>query len=332
MKLLQSCAVLFLVVALVVPDSVVAQGFGVGGVEPLTVTINPQYPRPYDTVTITPRSTLIDLAAARVVVSVNGEIIEDGSGSRSVQTRVGAAGSRSVIRVTATEASGQVYAKELIITPADVALIIDAASTAHPFYEGALLVAPEGRVRVIAIPDLRTTAGATIPPQSLVYTWKSGDRILLEHSGIGRSVLDATAPVRHRDAKITVTVSAQDKSVSASAVTTVSPVDPFVRIYTSSPLLGPSFETALGESVTMEGEEDTFRAVPYFFRAYPELAWSVNGVAGEKEDSLTVRITEPGRGAARIEVSALGEGILQNAQAFFTLNFGSDGGTGIFGL
>ncbi|MBY0110905.1 hypothetical protein K2Y00_02790 [Patescibacteria group bacterium] len=332
MKLLQSFLALFLLVALVVPASLFAQGFSAGGVEPLTVTLNPQYPRPFDTVTITPRSNLIDLAAARVVVSVNGEIIEDGSGSRSVQTRVGAAGTRSVIRVTATEASGQVYAKEMVVTPADVALIIDAASTAHPFYEGARLVAPEGRVRVIAIPDLRTSAGATIPPQSLVYTWKNGDRVLLEHSGIGRSVLDATAPVRHRDAKITVTVSTQDKAVSASAVTTVSPVDPFVRVYTSSPLLGPSFENALSQSVTMEGDEDTFRAVPYFFRTTPEMAWSVNGVAGEKDDTLTVRITEPGRGTARIEVSALGGGVFQNAQAFFTLSFGSDGGTGIFGL
>ena len=317
-----------------VPAPLVAQfdSLSSAAAAPLTVTINPQYPRPFDTITISPRSNLIDLAAARVVVSVDGEVIEDGSGSFSTSARVGAAGSRSVVRVTATDASGQTYAQEVVIRPADVSLIIDASSTAHPFYDGGALVAPEGRVRLVAVPDIRTAANTVVPPQSLVYTWKNGDRTLLAQSGIGRSVLDASAPVRHRDANITVTVSTQDKSIAASANVIVTPVDPIIVVYPTSPLLGPLYEQALRASYTMFGEEATFKAVPYFFREMPSLAWTVNGTSRGDTEDLTVRITEPGRGTARITVTGNGGNIFQNAEDAFSLSFGSERGLGIFGL
>lgn len=315
-----------LVLALAVSLALPSYAQQLPGVDPLTVTITPQYPRPYEIITIQPGSTLIDLSSSNVTISVNGTIIEEGSGTRPVTAQLGAAGSRSVVRVTAKAANGQTYSKEITLRPADVSLVIEPVTTAHPFYDGAKLVAPEGRVRIVALPEF-----AGVSPANLVYTWKNGDRILQNQSGIGKSVLEAVAPVRYRDARITVTVSTQDRSQVGSAVVTVSPIDPILRVYRTGPLLGPSYETAITNNYTMPGTEDSFRVVPYFFASAPAIAWTVNGTGGEKKQDLTVRITEQGRGTARVSVSAKGASVFQSADQAFSLTFGAER-TGIFGF
>jgi len=300
--------------------------------DPLTISIDPQYPRPYEAVTVTPQSTLIDLSAASVSVSVNGEVVERGSGSAPVQVQAGAAGARTTITVTAVASDGQTYTKQLVIRPADVALIVEPAATAHPFYRGASLVASEGLVRLVALPDLRTTAGAAIPASSLVYTWKNGDQILQASSGIGKSVLAATAPVRFRDATISVTVSSVDNSIVAQASTLISPVAPVVRIYQNDPLLGPLFNYALPKTISMSDEEETFRAVPYYFSGIPSLDWNMNGVQSQSGKDITVRSNGSGKGTAVVGFTAKQAQTNQLADTSMTIKFGEQKSLGIFGL
>ncbi|MEK7510610.1 MAG: hypothetical protein AAB582_00005, partial [Patescibacteria group bacterium] len=109
---------LIALLALFIPQISQAQ---IGGAETLGVVVTPQYPRPYQTVSVRPESTLIDLAASQVTVSANGTVVSRGSGSTPVNVTVGAAGSLTTIRVTATS-NGQTYSKEVRIRPAEVSL------------------------------------------------------------------------------------------------------------------------------------------------------------------------------------------------------------------
>lgn len=297
---------------------------------PVTISLSPQYPRPNQTVSITPRSTLLNLTSSKVVVSVNGTVIEEGTGVLTAYTRAGAAGVRSTIRVSVT-ANGQTYTAETSIRPADVSLIVEPISTTHPFYKGGSLVASEGRVRLIAIPDIRTSAGA-VAAENLVYTWRLGNQVLESASGIGRSSLTATAPVRYRDANVSVTVATQDSSVVAQASTVIAPSDPLIRIYRNDPLLGPLFDRAFSGSFTMAGDEDSFRMVPYYFASRPALSWTVNSVASGGDDDITVRATGSGRGSALLSATARLESTFQNAATTLNVRFGQEGGLGIFGL
>lgn len=301
-----------------------------GGADPLTISVNPQYPRPYETITITPGSTLLTLAEDSVVVSVNGTVISNGSGGRSVTYRVGGPGSAAVIKVTAIE-SGTTYTDSLTVTPADVALITEALSSSHPLYAGASLPAPEGKIRIVALPDLRTSKGARIPASSLSYTWKVGDRLLTEQSGIGRSVLIANAPVRYRDASVSVVVSTSDESVVANAVTTVTPTGPLAYAYRDDPLLGPDFANAILAPFTMSDEEETFRAVAYHFAGAPTYTWTLNGASASSERDITVRTSKGSSGNAALAVEAVGQGT-EVANTSFTVNFSAAKSIGIFGL
>lgn len=295
--------------------------------EPLTISINPQYPRPYDQVTVTVGSNLVNLSASAITISLNGQVVSEGA--RSAVIRVGGAGETTTIRATATT-NGQTHSAVRAIRPAEVSLVLEPSTSAHPFYEGGKLVAPETRVRIVALADLRTSTGARIAPSQLAYTWKLGDKVLNEQSGLGKSVLDATAPVRYRDAQVSVTVATQDNSQSARSSIFVSPTTPLVRIYATDPLSGTDFAHAISGTYALTSSEDSFLAVPYFFKGTPSVAWTLNGTVSSREDTITVRTTGNQTGTALVSAS-VSDGAFEMGEARFTLQFGNTS-TNFFGF
>ena len=73
--------------------------------------------------------------------------------------------------------------------------------------------------KTVALADFQSAPGTRLPASSLVYTWRLGNRVLTDSSGIGKSTLLATAPVRYRNADITVTVTSPDNSLVGEAAT-----------------------------------------------------------------------------------------------------------------
>jgi hypothetical protein len=299
--------------------------------DPLTVSISPEYPKPYDTVTVTPSSTLIDLSSATIKVSVNGKLVSSFSGAEGTTVTVGAPGVKTTVTVTATT-GGKTYRKTLVIATGDVALVVEPLSTAHPLYKGALLLAPQGRVRVIAIADLRNSSGVRLNPAGLVYTWRLGSQILEADSGIEKSVLTAVAPQRYRDAQISVTVTTSDGAVVAKETTLLQPTDPIVRIYRTDPLLGTDFTHALMGTYSLTQNEESFRGVPYFFGAVPTFSWIVGGQGSGTSDEVTVRTSGGGAGKSSLSLSARLNETHQSVTNTLSLSFGNLKSTNIFGF
>lgn len=298
--------------------------------DPLSVSISPDFPRPYQVITVTPSSTLLDLSASTVVISVNGKEVERGSGAQSVPVSVGGPGQATTIDVSVS-AGGQTYKREVVVRPADVSLVVEPISTTHPFYEGASLVASEGRVRVIALADLRSSPTNRLNPANLTYEWKFGDKQLAEQSGIGKNVLSATAPIQYRDAQVSVTVSTADGSIVAGASTVISPMNPIVRIYPSDPLLGPLFNRALSGSFQMQGAEMSFRAVPYYFGNAPSLTWTLDSTPEGNSSDITVRANGNGTGRSTLGVAANDAAEHQTVNTSLSVLFGKVS-TNIFGF
>ena len=107
----------------------VAEAQMLPGTDPLGVTVSPQYPRPYQTVTVAPRSTLLDLSSSKVTVSVNGTNVYSGSGTQPTSVRAGALGERTTIVVSVTDPSGKTYSKTQVLRPAEVSLVTEPVST-----------------------------------------------------------------------------------------------------------------------------------------------------------------------------------------------------------
>jgi ribosomal protein L31 len=308
-----------------------AQTLGSCSVQAITLDVSPLYPAPYQNITLTPSSTTFDIAGATVSITVNGTSFYKGSGGNPVTIPMGGPGSATKIKVTATSA-GQTYSQSITLRPAEVALIVEPVSTTHPFYLGTGLVGSEGSIRLVAIPDLRTSAGKSLDPATLEYTWKLGDQVLENDSGVGKSVLVATAPQRYRDADVSVLVQNSDGSLLAQAATSISPVDPVALVYLNDPLLGPLFDNALTGTFSMSDAEDTYRGVPYYFSETPTLNWTVNGVDSSTDKDLTVRSTGSGTGSAILSFSASQNDTSQSTNATLNVNFGQAKSLGFFGL
>lgn len=299
--------------------------------EPLSVVVSPQYPRPYETVLITPRSTQLSLSSAEVVITANGVVVERGSGERTAAVKLGGPGTSTTVLVTAT-LNGSVYTAETIIRPADVALVLEPLTTSHPLYEGGALVAAQGPVRLVAVADLRNTSGARISSGSLTYTWRLGNKILTEESGLGRSALVATAPARFRDADVSVTVATADERLVGYAETTVSPASPSVRAYRTDPLLGVDLAHALSGTFAIRGEEESFTAIPFNFAVIPQIRWTLNGSSAGSDPLLTVRTDDDASGRATVQYSASLDAVSgSSATGAFTLTFGGARNS-LFGL
>lgn len=297
--------------------------------ENLTLLITPEYPRPYDTISITPKSNQINLSASEVVVYENGKVIEKGSGERRTYVTLGGPGSQTTIRVTATS-EGQTYEVEVRLRPADVSLVIEPTTTTHPLYRGSALPVAEGPLRIVALADFRNSSGTRVPSGALSYTWRLGNKILTQESGLGRSVLTATAPVQFRDADVSVTVSTSDDSMTAQASVEVTPTSPVAYVYRADPLLGIDIAHRLSGSFPMLSEEETFEVVPFYFSGPPSISWTLNQNPAGTQNSLTVRTENSGSGTALAGFVATGpQG--ESAQGSFGLTFNNQS-AGIFGF
>ncbi|HEX7651271.1 MAG TPA: hypothetical protein VF439_00955 [Candidatus Paceibacterota bacterium] len=299
------------------------------GADPLTLDASPAYPHPYETVTITPSSSILNLSASTLTYTVNGKAAGKVSGGSSFTVQMDAAGAATTIGVTITGPDGTTQSS-LVLRPSDVELIAEPQTTTHPLYPGAALVASQSTVRLVALADLRGASGR-LDPKSLIYDWKLGDQELAAQSGAGQSVLMVTAPMRYRDADVSVTVSDAADTVVGSASVALAPVDPSVRIYENDPLLGPRFDTALSGTFTMDDTEASFLAVPYFFSKAPGIAWSISGTPSGQGPVVTVKSSGSGRGSASIAAAATGASALETAAANLIISFTGTQPSGGFG-
>jgi hypothetical protein len=295
------------------------------------IKIYPTYPRPYDVVNIAPNSTLINMSASTVTLSSSGKVIAKGTGTQRYDVQLGGPGSANSITVTVAGPSGT-FSKNLTIRPSDVSLIAEPATTVHPLYQGSPLVGSQSSVHLIALADLRLASGR-IDPNTLVYNWMLGTQQLQPQSGIGKSTLTVVAPIRYRDATVSVVVTNQAGNVVGKASLTLTPANPLVRIYENDPLSGPRYEKALSDTFTMKDTESSFLAVPYFFSKSPAIAWTIGGNAAAQGPVVTVQSSGRGSGVASIQAKIAGSSLLEQGVAALQVAFtGTKSGGGIFGL
>ena len=302
------------------------------GADPLTVDASPQYPAPYQSVTLSPSSSVFDIAASTITVTLNGKSLYSGTGGSSITVPMGGPGTIADVKVTISGDGQSPATQELVFHPETVALVVEPVSSTHPFYEGSGLVTSEGRVRIVAVPDLRSSPTHALNPPTLVYTWSLGNQELNADSGTGKSVLDASAPQQYRDADVSVIVSSPDGIEIGQADTTISPVDPITHVYEIDPLLGPLYDNALSGTITMTDAEDTFRGVPYYFSETPAVSWGVNGNQSGITNDITVRAAGSGQGSAVLNFSAVESDTSLSSDSTVSVNFGQKPSAGIFGL
>jgi hypothetical protein len=302
----------------------------------LEIQIVPQFPSAYETVDLSVNSFAIDLNRSRVEWYVDNELQKSGIDETDFQFQIGPSGSVARVKVVVIPVSGSRISRSTVVRPANVDIVWEAHSYTPPFYKGKALAPSRGFVIFSAIPELVTEKGVTLSPENIIYTWRESGITLGNASGYGKQsiVLEGEA-VSLQPMSISVTATSFDGALEAHKSVQVRISDPEIVFYEKHPLEGILYEHALSDTATLEGEEITLRAEPYFFslddmaEEQLEYVWRVNDKTvlpvGQKVNEITLRREGGETGTANVSLYIENNNldkILQEAATTLLINLG----------
>lgn len=295
----------------------------------VSFSVSPDLPRPGQTVEITAESSSLDLQRAEVTWRVDGSVVQQDIGANTYTLTAGELGSEQRISITAHTEERQISGTHTL-RPTRVSIGWEGETYTHPFYKGAALHTPGSEVTLVAFPEFVRPDGTRIDPDNLVYTWRRDNTVLGGQSGFGAQSITLENPGVLRDLNIRVDVSTQDEILRGRTSVTIPVSQPELRFYTVHPLLGTQFNQAHDTDISIDSDELTLTAVPYFMSvnepATSDLsyAWSVNDESvsvGEQQNVLTLRPQGSGGSAAvSLEINHASR-MLQNIQRELTVTF-----------
>ena len=242
----------------------------------ISVNIAPPNPAPYENVAITLSSFVDNLDSVLISWSVNGKTVSEGIGKKSFSaTAPGAGGETKVVAL--------VYLPEgttdttILIKPSVMVLLWQANdSYVPPFYRGKALPSPDSEVKVVAIPEIRTSSG-NVSPKNMTYYWKKDYTNSVDGSGYGKNSFLFTNDYLEDANNISVTASTVDQKYSSEAGIDIAMAEPKILFYKNDSILGTLWDRILPDTYKIQGPE-IVEAAPYFISPKelqnPALIWS----------------------------------------------------------
>ncbi len=324
------------ILVLIIPLSASAQSIQsfenpLGSSDTFSVSVSPQYPKPFGQVTLSFLSAILNLANATLKVSVNSKQIYKGN----VQSiNVNLEGIGKPVSITAIiYSSGIFYKKSVLVQPEDVSMVVEPLSLTPPLYKGGAITPLGGNVRAVVIANLRKANGVQLNPSTLSYSWVVDGVRIANSSGIGRNTILVASPLQYRDRSISVTVQSQDGTLVGGDSSVFYANKPTIRIYKKDPLLGIRFDQALYGTFVVGNTESSLYAVPFFMplTTKPLIEWFLDGSKAQQGNTITLRPTGRGKGLASLSLTASTNTNISTS-ANLSLSFGSTQQTNFFGL
>lgn len=294
----------------------------------LGVDIVPQYPNPYQKVSVSLSLYTEDLNSADISWYKNGKLDGQGKGKTTYTFATGAAGDETKIEARIKLLSGISFSKSFNINPAGVDLVWEANSYVPPFYKGKALHPRQGSLKIVATPNF-VKNGKRISAGNLIYKWSNGVNVYQSQSGYGKNVVTIDGSLLGKEEQIEILVTDPVNNLVAHGLLNISPVDPEIVFYENSPYYGHLFDTAVNEKLDLKSAETQIMAAPYFFSNEEDglltYKWrlnntSISSLSGSRTAIFKKPEGESGQSVISLEIENL-DRILQQADANMTINF-----------
>jgi hypothetical protein len=300
-----------------------------GGIE---LSASSQNPVPGQTITITANNFSADINSSKVTWTVNGKIIESGTGLSTLDIVAPAAGKTLAVKATMTTTDGISYSNTYTVRSGSVDMILETNGYVPPLFKGKLTPVYQNEVRIIAIPHLADSTGREYDPTTLIYIWKKDGSSIQEQSGYGKQSISLLGDIVPRAYDVSVTISTKDGSVQAQGIINVSFQSPTVNFYVNDQLYGPLFNIVAGDTVHIGSQKETdVLAVPYGFTkpvgsvGNLVFTWLINNIEHPElssSDSIILRAPDNTTGSSDVSLSLHNnDQILQSANGDFSAIF-----------
>ncbi len=272
------------------------------------VNITPPNPAPGENTTITLKSYVNNLDTVLISWLMDGKTLSSGIGKKSFSITAPGAGKEAIVTARVSLADGARDTK-ISIRPAVMVLLWQANdSYVPPFYKGKALPSADSEIKMVAMPEIRTSAGI-VPPQELVYYWENNYTNEVAGSGYGKNFFIFRNDYLEDSDSISVTASTLDKSFSSNSTANIAPTQPKILFYRNDPDFGTVWQNSL-KSPHRIGAEEIIEAAPYFISPSeiqtPALnwKWSINDnpikITGQKKNILPLLVETGLHGTSKL--------------------------------
>lgn len=248
----------------------------------LSVKVSPENPAPLETIRVTIESYISDLDKATITWSINGKIVDSGTGKRTFSFQNGPSGKITRLSVTIVTNNGERIIKELSWNPVALTILWQADTYTPPFYRGKALLTPQANIHVVALPDNSSGANA-LSGGKFAYVWQKDGSTVAGASGYGKNLFSFVGPKPYDKISVKVLASSVDDAIKSEKRIDLPVTQPFILFYESTPLLGVWYNHPMNSDFTLTKKEFSLSAEPYFFSNDDSDApilkydWSLNG-------------------------------------------------------
>lgn len=260
----------------------------------ISVNTSPENPAPGETVTISVSSFAHNLDTVFISWFVNGVASGGGTGRKSFSVTAPNPGVEMVVTARIGLPDGVVEARASI-RPSTMVLLWEATdSYVPPFYRGKALPTLGSRIKVVAMPEIKS-GNSFLNPKGLTYEWRKDYSAELPASGYGKNWYSYVQDYLENASVVGVTATNTTGNLSSTGNIQVAAYAPEIVFYKKDKDYGTLWEKALGSGHRVAGEE-MIVAAPYFISPKdirrPELVWywGINGARTIVEDLLRQNI------------------------------------------
>lgn len=217
----------------------------------------PHYPAPFEEFSLELSLPDVSFSGATIKWYIDG--VEDATARNKRQHALvaGALGEAMDIKVVVTKQDGTSKNLTRTIVPVQIDIVLEALTTVPDFYKGRALPAQNTTARAVAV----ISTGKSLERAGLTYEWRLNGSILEIGAIQGLQAVEFPLPIG-REHYLEVTISNRSEVLGKKGIT-FRPVEPEIIFYERNPLTGV-IERALGDEITLAGNQITLQAEPYY--------------------------------------------------------------------
>jgi hypothetical protein len=292
--------------------------------EAVNIVLDPPFPGPNQTVTVSLDDYSIDSTGATISWLLDGVEVSQFRNERTFTLVSPGVGKSARIAVRLTFPNRPAVSSEVTVTPVFVDVIVEPQTFTPFFYEGRALPVHGSIVNLTALVH---DAGGVVNPADYTYNWQLNGASVYGGPRTGNNRAQITVPFG-KNSLIGLTITNARGVVVGRTLINLPQQEVEIRFYEVSTLYGLS-QRAIGEQLTFIGNSSTIRAVPYYLDTRAGInslftEWNIGGtkMASESSDPFEINLRREGAGSTQIgfKVRNLSE-LLQGDQASFSVQF-----------